>query len=357
MLIALITLPLAAMALVSAAGAPAPAPALLARVAADATFAAPRAVATVDGWRFRWKVTSDGGQRGASAQPSMTVSLIPGKARMDFEGEQRGGMVKKGGFIILDATKGTMTVVDPEERKAMVMEPQALGGMMDAMGGMMKMEVSDVKVATESLGAGESILGYATRKYKVMRSFTLTVTVMGRKNVTRDQSESELWVADRFIEDKAFEAWATNFARGFGGMGGDAFKALIDAERANAPKGTVLKSVMRSTNTDAGGKATTVTTTMEMQELKKLSLDAGLFEVPAGYEVVDLKAQLAEANAEMAKARADCEKEHGKGSEQCDPAKFSVNVDSAMKAGAKEGAKDGAKGAVKRGLRGLIKKP
>ncbi len=355
-----IALPLATLVLVAAAGVPGAtthAPAVLLPRAAGADVGLTRHAAAVDGWRFRWKVTAEGGERGASAQPSMTVSLIPGKARMDFEEVQRGGMVKKGGFIVLDATKGTMTVVDPEEKKAMVMEPQALGGMMDAMGGMMKMEVSDVKVATESMGAGEAILGYATRKYKVTRAFTLTVTVMGRKNVTKDQSESEVWVADRVIDDRAFEEWAKNFGRGFGGMGGGAFKALIEAEQANAPKGTVLKSVTRSTNTDAGGKATTVTTTMEMQELKKLSLDAGLFEVPAGYEVVDLKAQLAEANAEMAKARAECEQEHGKGSEQCDPAKFTVNLDSAMKAGAKDGAKAGAKDAVKRGLRGLIKKP
>lgn len=321
--------------------------------------AAGRRVAAVDGWRFRWKVTSDARGQGAAAQPSMTVSLIPGKARMDFEEVQRGGLVKKGGFILLDAGKGTITVIDPEEKKAMVMEPSALGGMMNAMGmgGMMKMEVSDVKVATESMGAGEPILGFATRKYKVSRSYTLTVTIMGRKNVNKEQSESEVWMADRVIDDRAFEEWAKNFGRGFGGMGGEAFKALIEAEQANAPKGTLLKAVTRSTMTDGGGKATTTTTTMEMQELKKLSLDAGLFEVPAGYEVVDLKAQLAEATAQMEQARAECEKEHGKGSDECDPAKFSVNLDSAMKAGAKEGAKAGAKDAVKRGLRGLIKKP
>jgi Domain of unknown function (DUF4412) len=360
MLLPSLTLPLATVALVAATGFPAPpatpAPSV-APVTADASAGARRAIAAVDGWRFRWKVTSEGGAREASAQPSMVVSLIPGKARMDVEGEQRGGMVKKGGYMILDAAKGTMTIVDPQEKKAMVMEPQALGGMMNAMGGMMKMELSDVKVATESMGAGEAILGYATRKYTVTRSYTLTVTVMGRKNVSTDQSESELWVADRFIDDRAFEEWAKNFGRGFGGMGGEAFKALMEAEQANAPKGTVLKAVTRTTSTSGGGKATTATTTMEMQELKKLSLDASLFEVPSGYEVVDLKAQLAEAESEMAKARAECEREHGKGSEQCDPSKFSVNMDSAMKAGAKEGAKDGAKGAMKRGLRGLIKKP
>jgi hypothetical protein len=349
-----LALPLASLALIAAA--PVAAPPLAVTTVADVT-ATPAPIAA-DGWRFKWKVTVQSEQKGVPATPSMTVSLVAGKARMDYEGEVNQPGMKKGGYMILDADKGTMTMVSPEDKKAMIMDPAAIGNAMGAMGasGMVKMEVADAKVDVESLGAGESILGYPTKRYRISRSHTMNVSVMGRKNSSKESSVSEVWMADKFIEDKAFEAWAKNFARGMGSMGGDAMKQLMELEQAKMPKGIALKSVTTSTSTDPKGKAVATTMTMEMQELKKTSFDASLFEVPAGYEVVDMKAQLSEASASMEQAKADCEKEHGKGSEKCDMSKVGASLDSAMKTGAKAGAKEGAADAAKKTLKGLFKK-
>lgn len=305
-----------------------------------------------DGWRFRWKVTveSDRKER-APAQPSMQVSLIPGKARVDYEGEMpaQQGMVKKGGYMILDAEKSAMIMVDPKEKKAVIMDPAALSGMINAagVGGMVKMDVKDVKVGVEKLGAGERILGYATTRYRIARSYVMTVSVFGRKNTTTHNSTTESWVADRFIEDKAFEEWAKNFTRGFGGIGGDAFKKLMEAEQANQIKGIVVKQVTQATDTDEKGNASSSKTTMEMTELAKTSLDASMFEVPKDYEVTDMKAQMSAMSDSLKAAKAECEKEKGKGN--CEM----PSADSAMKAGAKESAAD----AAKKKLRGFFKKP
>ncbi|MFN8666222.1 MAG: DUF4412 domain-containing protein [Gemmatimonadaceae bacterium] len=321
---------------------------------APAPRAAPVAPVAADGWRFHWKVTveSDKKER-AAAQPSMQVSLIPGKARVDYEGEvpaQQQGMMKKGGYMILDAENSTMIMVDPKEKKAIIMDPSALSGAMNAIGasGLVKMDVKDVKVSVEKLGSGERILGYATTRYRTTRSYSLTVSVIGRKNTTTHNSTTESWVADRFIEDMAFEAWARNFTKGFGAATGDAFKKLMEAEQANQIKGIVLKQVMQATDTDDKGNATTSKTTMEMTELAKTSLDASLFEVPKGYEVTDMKAQMAGLNAEMEKAKADCEAKNGKGSEKC-TMKGEAGDDSTAKVSPKD--------AAKKALRGIFKKP
>jgi len=292
-----------------------------------------------EGWRFKWKVTSESEKKERGpATPSMTVSLIPGKARMDYEGGNGQPGMKKGGYMLLDADKGTMTMVNPEDKQAMIMDPSALGSAMNAIGssGMVKMDISDVKMAVEPMGAGERLLGYATTKYRITRSHTVSVSVFGRKNTTAHQSVTEAWVADKFIEDRAFTAWAKSFTRGFGNATGDGLKKLMEAEQANMPKGFPLKQVQTSTDTDGKGKVSTSTTTMEMTELTKTSLDASLFEVPTGYEVVDLKAQMAELSEAKAKAKADCEKENGAGSEKCD---------------------ESAGGSARKALKGLFKKP
>ncbi|MCC6931563.1 MAG: DUF4412 domain-containing protein [Gemmatimonadaceae bacterium] len=343
----LLAMPLVSLALVAA-----PAGRLLPprTPAPHATTIAPVAA---DGWRFHWKVTveSDKKERSA-AQPSMQVSLIPGKARVDYEGEtnaQQQGMMKKGGYMILDAENGAMIMVDPKEKKAVIMDPSALSGAMNAIGatGLVKMDVKDVKVSVEKLGSGEKILGYATTRYRTTRSYVLTVSVMGRKNSTTHNSTTESWVADRFIDDRAFEAWAKNFTKGFGAATGDAFKKLMEAEAANQIQGIVVKQVMQSTDTDDKGNATTSKTTMEMTELAKTSLDASLFEVPKGYEVTDMKAQMAGFDAEMEKAKAECEAKNGKGSEKC----------TAAGEGSDSTAKMKPKDAAKKALRGIFKKP
>jgi hypothetical protein len=127
-----------------------------------------------------------------------------------------------------------------------------------------------------------------------------------------------------------------------------------------------LKQIIKSTDTDDKGKVTSSTTTMEMTELKKASLDASLFEVPADYKVVDMKQTIAETEKAMEQAKKDCEKEHGKGSASCDPSQ--INLDSlvvaartgvmeGLKEGVREAAKESAKDAVKRGIMGRLKKP
>ncbi|MEO7963898.1 MAG: DUF4412 domain-containing protein [Gemmatimonadaceae bacterium] len=315
--------------------------------------AAPRAA--VQGWSFTWKVTaegSDGQKVERRTPPTMKVSLVPGKGRIDYVDNVPPGQ-KKGTFIILDAEQGTFTMVSPEDKTAMIMDPSALGNVLSAVGQtrLIRMEVSGVSTNVEKVGAGEKILGHATTKYRVTRDHQMDVTVLGRHNRTTHHSVTEMWYAnDEFIADKAFEAWSKSFTGTLNGISGDAFKTLMEAEQ-KVPKGIVMKQVMKSTDTDDKGKVIENTFSMEMQELAKTSLDASLFTVPSGYQVTDMKAQMAAMSDSMKVAKANCEKEKGKGN--CEMA----NLDSAMKGALKEGAKEGAADAAKKKLRGFFKKP
>jgi hypothetical protein len=311
--------------------------------------------AAIDGWKFTWKITAegtDGKKTERRAPPTMGVSLVPGKARIDYlDGTPQGQ--KKGTYMVLDADRSEMIMVSPEEKTAMVMDPTMLGSALNAIGQtrLVRMEVSGVKADVEKLGPGERILGHATTKYRITREHVMEMSVLGRKNRTSHRSVTEAWYAnDQFIEDRVFDQWAKNFTGNLNGIGGDAFKKLMEAEQ-NLPKGIVLKQVMHSVDTDDKGKPVETTFTMEMQELQKASLDASLFQVPEGYKVHDMKTQMAELSDSMKVAKAECEKEKGEGN--CDM----PNLDSAMKAGAKEGAADGAKGAARKALRGLLRKP
>jgi hypothetical protein len=77
------------------------------------------------------------------------------------------------------------------------------------------------------------------------------------------------------------------------------------------------------------------TVTMEITDLKKGDIDASIFEVPKGYEVVDLSQMMADATAKL----------------------DSVNAEAAKgEKGAKKEEKPNAKDAIKAGLGGMFKK-
>lgn len=334
-------------------------------LAALALVAATPRTPWTDGWKFTWKVTIDSttAQR-APSQPSTQVQLIPGKLRMDFIGEPQPGQ-KKGGYMIIDAEAGTMAMVSPEDKTAMIMSADGMGALAGAVGGVVKMDVSDVKVAVDDEGAGEKILGRSTHKYRITRDYAMQVSVFGKKQKSTHHSVTTLWITPDVTIDRSWEAWSGKFARGASRLGGDAMKKLIDAEK-DLPRGVPLRQRMTTTDTDDKGKAETTTMTWEMTELKKGDIPASAFEIPKDYQVTDMKQTMAEMDKKMQEARDDCEKEHGKGAKECDMSQ--VNVDSlvaatrtglaeGLKEGLKEGAKETAKDAIKKGIFGKLKKP
>ncbi|MEP7344605.1 MAG: DUF4412 domain-containing protein [Gemmatimonadaceae bacterium] len=301
----------------------------------------------VDGYKFTWKSTveSDTRQPGGAA-PSMAVQLAGGKLRLDFLESSENPMMKKGGYMIMDAENNKLIMVSPEEKKAMVMDPTAMGSMVGAMGGsgLVKMDMDNVKVDVEDLGDGERMLGKATHKYRVTRSYDMSVKVVMMKRNSHHQSVSETWLTNDFGTDRAFEAFGRQFANRV--AAGGSMQKLMEAEK-KVPRGFPMKTVMQSTDTDDKGKATTTSTTMEVTELTKANIDPSVFEVPSGYETVDMGAEMKDARIKMDSAKADCENDKGKGN--CEM----PNADSL----AKEGAKASTKDAAKKGLKGLFKKP
>jgi hypothetical protein len=326
-------------------------------LAALALIAAVPAVPSVaPGYRFTYKVTSD--QRGA--QPQTAVSQVAGgKLRMDWT---QGGMSAemRGAYMVMDAEAGRMLMVNPKDKQVIVMDAETMGGMAQLAGGMVRMELQDPTLDVEDLGAGGTILGHATRRYKVTQTFTMKMTMMGRTSTTPTTSVQEVWITrDVLGYDKAFEQWGDRFGKGFGTFGGavqgDGWKQLMELSRQKWPKGFPLKTVTTSTSADPRdpSKTTTSTTTMEITEWAKADIDASVFAIPAGYQTVDLAAQMKAVQDEMRKAGVA---PANAGSGQAgDPLSAGAIADSAKKA-AKEETKDQAKNAAKDAVRGLFRR-
>ena len=82
-------------------------------------------------------------------------------------------------------------LVDPTNKQYMEWDIanmlSGLSKLTNAMGGMVKMEMSDVKIDAQNLGAGETIQGYKTVHYRLVQNYNVNVKVFGRSSKSRSE--------------------------------------------------------------------------------------------------------------------------------------------------------------------------
>lgn len=227
------------------------------------------------------------GRGGASETRTFMAAhgqFADGKSRLDItESLSPGGPMGSGTYMIMNSAKGTMTMVDPAKRQYMEMNPGELAksaaSMQQAMGGVMKQELSGVRVSMEELGAGETVEGYATLKYRVREDYTIKMSMMGRTTETMQHSITELWVAPKL--DGVMNPMARPTANATPGPMA-ALTSEVSKAYAKMRPGVTLKSIRTSETTMSGRKnASTMTTTLT--NVRPASISPSVFEVPSGY--------------------------------------------------------------------------
>ncbi|WP_043579439.1 DUF4412 domain-containing protein [Gemmatimonas phototrophica] len=284
------------------------------------------------GVTFKYRITSaTNDKKGTLAN----VSMQDGNIRMDYV-EGTTPMGQKNGYVIVQGETGKFIIVNPKDKQAMVMTADAFGSGMGALmnNPLLKMTVSNTSFRFKDMGTGEPILGYKTRKVRTYYSSTMELKAMmmpDQKVVSNDSSDQWIATGIDLGSPKSMETWAKSFASGVKSTNPELAAEMKKYTAEYGRTGMALKTISWSTQTDKKGKVTADTLTMEVTELKKGDLDVALFEVPKGYEVVDLSQMMAGIGEKM----------------------DSLN---AAEGGKKEEKKPSAKDAIKSGLGGFLKK-
>jgi hypothetical protein len=219
----------------------------------------------------------------------------------------------------------------------------------------MRIAITDVAVGFEKLGAGESLLGMSTTRYRVTSDYKIAMKVAFMNRNSTEHIVQDYWMADQK------SGFANPFAR-MGSMrpaGGGAFAELM-SKTAEATekmgKGIPVKTLTTTTSTNDKGEKTTNVATMEVTELHAGNVDDAMLVPPADYQVMDMGAQTKAMAEQMEQAKAAQ-------AAQPDQAPEGVKPDSgpsakdAAKATAEQAAKDAAAQKVKKGLGGLFRRP
>lgn len=289
--------------------------------------------------------------RGTFAGKDGKLEILEAAAQNGAQSNMFGG--KGSYFLVLDGGK-KMMMVDPANKQYMEWDfasmMAGMSKMVNAVGGMVKMEMSDVKIDAQNLGAGETIQGYPTVHYRMVQNYSMSVKVFGHESKSRNESTTDYYFAPSLRGlANPFVSNSNAYSSSFDMFNNPDFKSQMSAAMAKiGSAGVPLKTVAKSVRTDEKGKQETSVTTTEMVNFRNGDIPASTFAIPAGYTLI----QMPKLDANMAAGSGN-----SSGQKTAD-----INADSlakaakdSAKAGMKDAAKDAAKDGAAKKLRGIFK--
>jgi hypothetical protein len=305
-----------------------------------------RPLAIVDGVTFQYRVSSS--RKDAKGAPSASyvssVRMAGGNVRMDYL-DGTNPMAGKDGYMVIRGDDERLAMVNVKEKQVMVLDAATLGSGMGAMlnSPMLKLSFKDQSFSYEDLGAGETILGSTTHKFRLRQKYTMEMRVMGIRRSSTEESVTDHWIASsvKGIDDKAMRRWSKAFGSGVK-VTNPALAQQMEKFLKESRGGMALRSVIVATHSD-GKKTETDTTTMEVVDVKAANHDAAIFSWPDGYAVTDMGQVLAGVGDSLRAASARAGDSAGGA-----PA---AGTDSSVRSGAKDAVKGEA---IKAGLRGIL---
>jgi hypothetical protein len=333
-----------------------------AAVAIPLVFAA--AIPVTDGMSYEFVMKSQSKQTGDKETVTMrgrgTYAGDDAKIEILDASSSTGGSEAFGGkgtYFIVKGGGQEMLLVNPAEKSYMKWDiANMFAGMskvVNAVGGLVKMQMSDIRIDAQELGAGEKVQGYPTRHIRMVQNYTMTAKMFGRTSTTRNESTTDYYfapslrIANPFVSNSQQMAMLSQLDM----FNNPAYKSQMEAANAKLPKnGVPLKTVTTTVTTDEKGKQETSVTTMEMVNFRQANIPASEFAVPSDYKMIEMP----DLNASLAAGG------NGKDGGKTGPLLNADSVAAAAKKGAAEGVKEGVKSATKdaaaKKLKGIFKR-
>jgi hypothetical protein len=237
----------------------------------------------VPGWMYTMNMTTDSGGATHTSNIAMRYAVTDSKLRQEFL--QIAGMGETGGaegmYMIMSVGDSTMTMVMPNQRMASIIAMPMSGAM-----NMANIKFTPhLNTKVEDMGDGGRLFGHATHHYRVTTSGTIDRTLAsGRVCSMRSDGVNEMWIAPDLDIMPAAKMMLKQF-----GMT-DLDSLARQAGSSAIPKGVPLRMIMRHGN---------VTSTMEYRDIAHTTFDPSYFEVPAGFQTMDMRKMAAMVPKEM----------------------------------------------------------
>ena len=246
------------------------------------------AAATAQAGHYYEAITSNeaAGMPGGSQASTVHAWVDGDSAKIEFQNAAQGGLFQEGSYLVTTDAGGTLYLVDPEKMTITTLDFEQImgmaGSMMDAMGGVVKMEFVDFTTEKISEEPGEAILGHATTRHHYQTGYTMSISVMGFKRESRIETDNQAWCSDDF-DAGGLRVWLRpdRFR-----TGNEEFDQLIRQQYETMDCMPLRNEIV--TTTSGSGETTVTITKTEVVVIREESVAASVFELPADYEQVSL---------------------------------------------------------------------
>lgn len=266
----------------------------MAAVAAIVLGVRPAAAQDVAGLTFDVKVTT--GDSAAGTHQTGKGWIAGKRTRLDLVGGVPSALIPGGGqnvSIIAEDSSGTsvMALVMHDEKKFMYPSRMmaSLKELMAAMPEMPKVTFTVSNLIVDSLGAGDTISGFATKRYRISADISMAMDMMGESmdqtmhvESEGDYAEELADFSDPLSDTRGFRAMTT----GLPWMDTTASAELQKLELAT-PRGLALRSVDRVTGVTEGDMTIPATTTI-LSNIKRATFSPTVFAIPEGYTEMEM---------------------------------------------------------------------
>jgi len=237
-------------------------------------------------------------------------------ARVEFASGEKKGWFADGNYLVTTDGGENVYLINPKDEtyapfnlnEMMASLGQAMN-MMEQMGGMVKIEITDTNSEKLLEEPGGSILGHSTTHYRYQSGYTMNLKMMGIKQQTKNDTLMDIWSTDA-LEARGFGIWLKPGSQMR--TGNEGLDKMI-GEQFEKIQGFPLKMVMETTATNKKGKEQKSTSTIEVTVLREESVADDKFAWPDHYTETEVLPDAAQSVEDaMASAKKEKKKEKKK---------------------------------------------
>jgi hypothetical protein len=229
--------------------------------------------------------TSENGQPATSNSGLAHVEIVNGRVRIDVAEGEFAAIAGTGDILLFTDTSHAATLIKPDLKQYVQVDFKKLSAgltnTVNAFGGAMGVQASNVKLDFASLGPGDKVGPFSTNKYRITQDYILSVSFLGaiQSKGTTMHSTTDYWYAPQLTMIVNPFANVVQETAWFGATYGQQLAAL----QAKLPKGVPVKTIMTDVATDSVGAKTTTTVTWELTNFVRADIPDDAFQIPADY--------------------------------------------------------------------------
>ena len=231
---------------------------------------------------IQWQSVSTMDSSGKQTITTMNGSAQNGKVRLDIQNTSGSDPFNRtGNYMLYKEGADTVTIVNPEKKTYMEIDMNNIG---KNLGQSFQMQYNNAKVNVVKLDS-EIINSYPCNHERIDASYDINMSIAGMTMTTHNDQSTE--VGELIKSVKAIFPRIT-FQPGSiqSGGCGNVYKS---ADSSLSGIGFVLKTIT-TTKSIRNGSESTVTYTMNVQNISQKSVDGSIFTVPADYSKTEMPA-------------------------------------------------------------------